>query len=172
MGHTEEFCGNLAGIRSYASLKPSLEATVTVAVTLCADCQPPGMQGLGLGQEALSILRGFGLAKELNSISLPLPTEVNTAVCPSGKLRVLQRDDDYNHRRQGLQPLSCHATTLQLLLHSHIKQLLPMPSAILQGFRGLSRRPHSPAAIYCMCSGSAGRLPYHGVKVACIMVLN
>ncbi|CAK0787599.1 hypothetical protein CVIRNUC_010821 [Coccomyxa viridis] len=54
--------------------------------------------GLGLGQEALSILRGFGLAEEVESISLPLPTEVNTAVCPSGKTRVLQRDDSYNHR--------------------------------------------------------------------------
>ena len=75
------------------------------------------MQGLGLGQEALSILRGFGLAEELDGISLPLPTEVNTAVCPSGKLRVLQRNDGYNHRRQVLQYCFCHVTYLQLLLH-------------------------------------------------------
>ena len=103
----------------------------SIAVTLYADSQLPCVQGLGLGQEALSILGGFGLAKELDSISLPLPTEVNTAVCPSGKLRVLQRDNGYDHRRQVLQYCTWRATTLQLLLHGHIKQLLPVPSAIL-----------------------------------------
>ena len=57
------------------------------------------MQGLGLGQEALAILRGFGLTEQLDRISLPLPTELNTAVRPSGETKLLQRDDHYNHRR-------------------------------------------------------------------------
>jgi len=59
----------------------------------------PCVQGLGLGKEALAILRGFGFNKELDDISLPLPTEVNTAVRSSGETRVLQRDDHYNHHR-------------------------------------------------------------------------
>ena len=79
------------------------------------------MQGLGLGQEALSILKGFGLEREVDSISLPLHTAVNTAVSPSGRTRLLQHDDGYNHRRQVLQYCSCHVMTLQLLLHDLIK---------------------------------------------------
>ena len=57
------------------------------------------MQGLGLGQEAVAILQGFGLTQQLDNISLPLPTELNTAVRPSGETRLLQQDDHYNHRR-------------------------------------------------------------------------
>ena len=57
------------------------------------------MQGLGLGEEAVAILQSFGLTEQLNDISLPLPTELNTAVQPSGETRLLQRDDHYNHRR-------------------------------------------------------------------------
>ena len=56
------------------------------------------MQGLGLGQEALGILKSFGLTEQLKRISLPLPVEVNTAVKPSGETKILQRDDHYNHR--------------------------------------------------------------------------
>lgn len=56
------------------------------------------MQGLGLGQEALCILKSFGLTEQLEKISLPLPVEVNTAVKPSGETKELQRDDHYNHR--------------------------------------------------------------------------
>jgi hypothetical protein len=56
------------------------------------------VQGLGLGQEALGILRSFGLTEQLEEISLPLPVEINTAVKPSGETKELQRDDHYNHR--------------------------------------------------------------------------
>lgn len=57
------------------------------------------MQGLGLGQEAQAILQGFGLTEQLNDITLPLPTELNTAVQSSGKTKLLQRDEQYNHQR-------------------------------------------------------------------------
>lgn len=56
-------------------------------------------QGLGLGPEALDILRSFGLSKELDAVSLPLPTDINRAVRPDGAVKVLSRDDAYNHRR-------------------------------------------------------------------------
>ena len=56
-------------------------------------------QGLGLGPEALDILRSFGLSKELDGVSLPLPTDMNRAVRPDGTVKVLSRDDAYNHRR-------------------------------------------------------------------------
>jgi hypothetical protein len=56
------------------------------------------LQGLGLADEALSILRSFGLEKELDKVSLPMPVEVCRAVAPD-QIRELYRDCQYHHRR-------------------------------------------------------------------------
>lgn len=59
----------------------------------------PLVQGLGLGDEALEVVRSFGLAKELDSITQPLYTEINRAVAPDGHVRQVYEDRIYNHRR-------------------------------------------------------------------------
>ena len=73
------------------STSPSLYQRILLCMHAC-------MQGLGLGQEALGILKLFGLTEQLEKINLPLPVEINTAVKPSGETKELQRDDHYNHR--------------------------------------------------------------------------
>ena len=57
-------------------------------------------QGLGLGREACDILRSFGLGQQLEAVSLPLTTDINRAVRPGGSVRVLSRDDQYDHQRR------------------------------------------------------------------------
>ena len=56
-------------------------------------------QGLGLGERALDVLRSFGLAKELEAVSLPMGTEINLLANPSGPPLELHRDELYQHRR-------------------------------------------------------------------------
>ena len=58
-----------------------------------------GHQGLGLGERALAVLRSFGLAKELEAVSLPMGTEINLLANPSGPPLELHRDELYQHRR-------------------------------------------------------------------------
>lgn len=61
-------------------------------------------QGLGLGERALDVLRGFGLSKELEAVSLPMGTEVNLLANPHGDPLELHRDELYKHRRWGSRP--------------------------------------------------------------------
>lgn len=56
-------------------------------------------QGLGLGERALDVLRSFGLAKELEAVSLPMGTEINLLANSSGPPLELHRDELYQHRR-------------------------------------------------------------------------
>lgn len=66
---------------------------------VCTEAEACGRQGLGLGEKALDILRGFGLAKELEAVSLPLGIEVNLLTNLGGTPSELHRDELYNHRR-------------------------------------------------------------------------
>ena len=68
----------------------------------CSDMWRCFAQGLGLGKDALDILRSFGLSGQVEDVSLPLPTDINRAVRPDGAVRVLSRDDSYGHRRRVL----------------------------------------------------------------------
>ena len=170
-GKLNKISWSLTGLCSNASLKLSVATIVIAAETSCADCQPRCMQGLGLGQEALSILRGFGLAEELDGISLPLPTEVNTAVCPSGKSRVLQRDDNYNHRRQVLQycfrPVTptCSCSCMSHIAGCAICNMSRLRQSFLGDFTALSQN--------CICTSALiGRISARPYKELCIMVLN
>lgn len=56
---------------------------------------------MGLGERALDVLRGFGLAKELEAVSLPMGTEINLLANPHGDPQELYRDELYKHRRWG-----------------------------------------------------------------------
>ncbi len=57
-------------------------------------------KGLGLGVEALAVLQRFGLEDELQTVSQPMPIEINRAVAPDGHVRQLYEDRAYDHRRQ------------------------------------------------------------------------
>ena len=50
------------------------------------------------------MLRGFGLAKELEAVSLPMGTEINLLANPNGDPLELYRDELYKHRRWGNRP--------------------------------------------------------------------
>lgn len=62
---------------------------------------------MGLGERALDVLRGFGLAKELEEVSLPMGTEINLLASPHGDPVELHRDELYKHRRWGSRRSQC-----------------------------------------------------------------
>ena len=53
------------------------------------------------------MLRGFGLAKELEAVSLPMGTEINVLASPHGDPLALYRNELYKHRRWGRRPNDC-----------------------------------------------------------------
>ena len=91
-------------------------------------------QGLGLGTEACDVLRSFGLEEQLDAVSMPLTIDINRAVRPDGTVKVLSRDDHYNHRRHAGPPLLIpSAGHCQKSPPTYACQ--PVPRVLLPGFQ-------------------------------------